>query len=975
MKKDAMVLVVDGSVEAVAATQRVLTAEGFETLGAASGAECLQLARARLPDVVLLSAALPDISGVDLCKQMQRDPELSGIYVVLLSSQDTPPALLARGLDAGADAYLTRPIPSRELVARIEAMLRRRRVTAELHSLLDELQSTLDALSDALYVVDLQGKIVRCNLALAKLLGKPISEIVGHSCCRVIHGTATPIDACLLANARRSHRRESLLVPLRERWLQVIVDPLLNESGQVVGGVHVMSDVTERKQAEEALQQERHLLSEIVNESGTWVVVLDAQGHIERFNRTCEQATGYAQNDVQGKLLWDALVPPEEVPPIQSAFSQLLEGRFASESENTWVMKDGSRRRVSWSLSTVLDAKGAVERVIASGIDVTAARYAEAKLRGERDLASSIIDKSGGLLLLLDATGRIVRANPASERLCGYTQEELRGKHVWECCLSSRDAQDMVSALVHLSTASAEATLENTWLCKDGSQHQIAWRNSVIRNASGAPEYIVCSGTDITARQHALDATRCLIDAFPNEAVLLDANGGIVALNAAATQAFGRTPAELIGCSLYDLLPPAAADQRRNEVEAALRTGELARVLNERDGRTWETTLRPIAANGERPTWLVLLATDVTERLHAEEAMRQQRDLATAIVSNADALVMLLDAQGRIVLFNRCCEDVTGYSLAEAQGKPAWELLCSPERATALQSLLSGLSVDQPDLTHEDILLRKDGSARRIAWNERAIAGAQGQAQYVVATGVDLTALRDQEKEWQRAQEELGRVQQGEAVRQVSQRMASEFNDLATVIMGNAEVGLATVDALHPLQPKLALMHQAAKRAAALTGELLAQGQPPELPLETVDVRALMEGLAHTLRGLLEPIEMRLELPAQSASAQGNADALRQALLGLALETRQNMADAGVCTLRAVQETLDETQEPTHAGTYVRLSMDVQGEQTSEAQADDAPQSAAWSLLTWTVQRQQGWQRVERHAGGWQVDVFLPIAG
>ncbi len=614
MDKKARVLVADARPEVVTSTLRLLNEAGYEALGADSGAECLRMAQSRRPDLILLGVALPDISGVDLCKEISRDPELVDIYLVLTSSQEVPSSLQARGLEAGADAYIVRPIPNRELLARLGVLLRRRRDAAQLRSTLDDLQDTFDAMNDAVYVVDMQGKVARCNMALARLLGKPISEIVGHSCFQVVHGTSERIGACLFERAIRSCHRETLIIPLRERWLEVVVDPLLDEDGNVMAGVHVLSDVTERHQSEDALQREDHLLSVIVNRGSGWVVVTDAEGHIVRLNQTAEDATGYTLAEVEGKLLWDTFVPPEEADALKSTFDSLRDGHFASDLENTWVLKDGSHRRIAWSHAAVLDPKGALEFVAASGVDVTEQRRREAALQEERDWASRVVDRAGDLLAVLDAQGHVVRFNQAFQEALGYAADEVLGKPVQMLSRDFGSLEDFRSL----------KNMETAWLAHDGSECWVAWSATPLMDDQGALQYVVCSGQD------------------------------------------------------------------------------------------------------------------VTQRKQAEQSLREERDWATHIADKAGALLLVLDPEGRIVRFNQACEQTTGYTFAEVQGRTVWDVLLLPEEVPAARAVFASLLTDSFVKEYENYWVAKDGTRRLILWCNTPLLDEHGAVRYVVASGTDI---------------------------------------------------------------------------------------------------------------------------------------------------------------------------------------------------------------------------------------------
>ena len=136
-------------------------------------------------------------------------------------------------------------------------------------------------------------------------------------------------------------------------------------------------DITDLKRAEEALQEERNFAAAVVDTVGALVLVLDAQGRIVRFNRACERTTGYASSEVTGGEVWDLLVSPEERARFRDAFEQLRANRLPAAYESAWETRDGARRVISWSGTTLAGGRDELEYVILTGIDVTEAKRLE----------------------------------------------------------------------------------------------------------------------------------------------------------------------------------------------------------------------------------------------------------------------------------------------------------------------------------------------------------------------------------------------------------------------------------------------------------------------------------------------------------------------------------------------------------------------------------------------------------------------
>ena len=140
MSEKAKILLVEDDADILLATARILKSAGYEVFEATSAKECWKALETNRPDLLLLDVVLPDHDGRELCSQLKADPNLAGIFVVLLSGTKTSPNDQVEGLDLGADGYIARPIANKELLARIQAMDRIRRAEAALRKAHDELE-------------------------------------------------------------------------------------------------------------------------------------------------------------------------------------------------------------------------------------------------------------------------------------------------------------------------------------------------------------------------------------------------------------------------------------------------------------------------------------------------------------------------------------------------------------------------------------------------------------------------------------------------------------------------------------------------------------------------------------------------------------------------------------------------------------------------------------------------------------------
>lgn len=153
---------------------------------------------------------------------------------------------------------------------------------------------------------------------------------------------------------------------------------------------------------------------------------------------------------------------------------------------------------------------------------------------------------------------------------------------------------------------------------------------------------------------------------------------------------------------------------------------------------------------------------DVTEQRQAEALLRTERNFTGAVLDNAGALILVLDREGRIRRFNRACETISGYSFAEVEGRLPWDFLLLPEeRDRVREHALLALSNDPDTLgsIHSNHWLDKDGGKHLLEWHRAPLLDAQGQLEYLVAIGIDVTEKREVEAALQRSEETYARAE------------------------------------------------------------------------------------------------------------------------------------------------------------------------------------------------------------------------
>jgi PAS domain S-box-containing protein len=129
----------------------------------------------------------------------------------------------------------------------------RRRAEKQLAAAATQWRETFDAMSDSVALFDGEGRVLRCNAATTELTGRGFDDIVGRPCYEIFHGSDACLTGCPQQSALRSGQTETITVELDGRWLRITFQPLTDEQSGVGGGVHVVSDVSDLKRAEQGL--------------------------------------------------------------------------------------------------------------------------------------------------------------------------------------------------------------------------------------------------------------------------------------------------------------------------------------------------------------------------------------------------------------------------------------------------------------------------------------------------------------------------------------------------------------------------------------------------------------------------------------------------------------------------------------------------------------------------------------------------
>ncbi len=255
-----------------------------------------------------------------------------------------------------------------------------------------------------------------------------------------------------------------------------------------------------------ALKKERNFISTVLDTADALVMVLNRKGRIIRFNRACEQVTGYSFEEVRRKYWWDLFLPPEEVELFKADFEKLWLNQPPQRYESHWVTKDGRQRLIAWSNTVLYNYRGVAEYILNTGIDLTERKQAEEALRSSEERFQEVILSISDHVYVTEYTGDGYQLNryisPHVEALTDYPQEKfIADWHFWPSQVIHPDDRAAAAAQAARLALGQNSEMEYRLVRANGD---VIWvRDSVRVQSLDSSRIVYGVVSDITERKQA----------------------------------------------------------------------------------------------------------------------------------------------------------------------------------------------------------------------------------------------------------------------------------------------------------------------------------------------------------------------------------------------------------------------------------------------------------------------------------------
>ena len=352
--------------------------------------------------------------------------------------------------------------------------------------------------------IDTSGSITYTNPAYQKMLGYTEQELLGIS-----------ILDLLETESKRDELRDYLSILVKEqpqpttyyeknhtkdnRIIDIMVDwnYKRDNEGRVVGFTSVITDITERKKAQEELKRSEETARAFLNATPDSGMLIDREGLVIDLNERMARNLGRTRSDMIGTIIYDymppALAEQRKAKGLEAA-SKREPIRFEDQRENRWFEN---------SVYPILDSKGEVGRFAVFSRDITEHKRAEEALFKEKKFTEDAINAQMDTFFLFEpGTGKAIRWNKTFTDISGYTDGEIARMPAPASYYSPEDLE-RAAAFTQKVLKEGVGTIELELICKDGRKVPTEYRVSIINDDQGEPKYIISIGRDITERKKA----------------------------------------------------------------------------------------------------------------------------------------------------------------------------------------------------------------------------------------------------------------------------------------------------------------------------------------------------------------------------------------------------------------------------------------------------------------------------------------
>ncbi|MEG4234924.1 PAS domain S-box protein [Microcoleus sp. Pol11C3] len=513
----------------------------------------------------------------------------------------------------------------------------RKRAEENLRNTQHFLNAVLQNLPVSVFIKDaVEQRFIYWNAASEELFGYSSDEVLGNNAADLLEAEQANYlqaqDLEVFATGKGIDLpEETLQLPRRgKRILHKKKVPLFDDYGAPKYILGIAQDITESKKTETELLR----LAIVAQKTQNGVMITDAQGCIEWVNEGFTRISGYGLAEMQGKKPGDVLQGPQTDPVTIAQLRSALEAGEPFNQEIYNYRKDGKGYWVALSIAPIYQENGKLEGYIAVETDITDRKQAEATVSSSESYYRCIVETASEGVWMFDAESITTFANGRMAEMLGYTVEEMLGRSLFE--FIDCDSRKIAESYVQRRRQGIRERHDFQFTRKDGSHLWAIVSATPMFDADDEFSGVLRMITDISDRKQAEAELRQTLQELEFEKFALDQSaivsttdefGTITYVNDQFCELFKYSREELLGNTHRLVNCGYHPADFFKQLWSTIRQGNVWRgeMKNQaKDGTLFwlDTTIVPFLNSRGEPHQYVAIRKDITDRKHAEEAVR-----------------------------------------------------------------------------------------------------------------------------------------------------------------------------------------------------------------------------------------------------------------------------------------------------------------------------------------------------------------
>jgi two-component system, cell cycle sensor histidine kinase and response regulator CckA len=766
---------------------------------------------------------------------------------------------------------------------------------------------------------DDQGRALRLTKNYEQMLGLPVEQALGKTMFDLFPSELARGMVADDLRVLREGKRVDVVEELNGRYFETMKFPI-HKDGKPYMLAGITVDITERKRAEDALQESEAKYRTLV-ERAQEAIIIAQDGLLVYANGRAAEIVGLAPEVLVGQP-FAGFIHPEDRALVTARYRQRISGESVPSAYDFRLIGAGGRTiwvqisaaQITWQ------GKPATLNMLT---DITERKHAEDELRQalERlDLATRAAHLG---IWDWDILKNELVWDEHMYALYGVRKEDFAGAYeAWLNGLHPDDRaySDEISQQARRGEREYDTEFRVVW--PDGSIHHLKAYGQFVRDANGTPLRMTGVNYDLTERKQAEIALRESEERFrkvfeesPLGMVLTSRDLQFIGANPAFCHMLGYTQAEMTSRTFLDVTHPEHRDVDRENV-ARMWQGEIPYYRTEKryvakNGDIRWGSLRASLLRGAdgKPLYALAIVEDITEHRRAEEALREITRRDEEALAVAQMAYWEFDVLSGMFTFNDRFYQLHGITDARSYTMSAADFVTKyvyPDSAPQVAEVIrQALASEDPNF-HVQVdgrLVRSNGEVFWVNTWFRVEKDASGRTVKLHGVNQDITARK-------RAEEQLLQAQKMETVGRLAGGVAHDFNNLLTVINGYSELLLGTLSPEAPGYAELREIHQAGGRAASLTAQLLAFSRRQMLQPRVLDLNEDLAGMTRMLTRLIgEDIHLVFKPGSALGRVQADPGQVQQVVLNLVVNARDAMPHGGTLVLETANISLDATRQ------------------------------------------------------------------